>query len=146
MSRASIRFLELRTEAVLGSIRVLNDLLEVALAALAVEPSLRHDLALGLAELVANVCQHEYAAQTDPRGVTVTLDARDDLRLTVGSHGPPFDLEAALARARERDPLEDLEGSGLGLPLLVGLFDEVRCESPPEGGNRITLVKRRGRG
>jgi anti-sigma regulatory factor (Ser/Thr protein kinase) len=143
VSDGAISFLELRTEAVLGSIRVLNELLDVALVALAVEPALRHDLALGLAELVANVCQHEYAADTKTRGVTVTLDARGDLTLTVSSQGPEFDLQAAIARAQARDPLEALDGSGLGLPLLVGLFDDVSNHYEAELGNRITLIKRR---
>ena len=98
---------------------------------------------LGLAELVANVCQHEYANEGDRSGVTVTLDARGDLTLTVTSQGPEFDLQAAIERAQSRDPLAALEGSGLGIPLLVALFDDVSNAYEAERGNRITLVKRR---
>ena len=145
MKTGAISFLEMRTEAVLGSIRVLNDLLEVALRALGVPGDQRHDLALGLAELVANVCQHEYAAVGDSSpGVTVALDARDgDLLLTVTSFGPPFDLKAQIQIATARDPLEELAGSGLGLPLLVALFDELESTYEQGPGNVITLRKRR---
>jgi anti-sigma regulatory factor (Ser/Thr protein kinase) len=137
----AISFLEMRTEAVVGSIRVLNELLEVTLSALGAADALRHDLALGLAELVANVCEHELEDGGDG-AVGVTLDARSgDLLLTVSSAGPRFDLEAALARAADRDPLENLDGSGLGLPLLVGLFDTVSNDYAAEQGNRITLRK-----
>lgn len=145
MSAKAISFLEMRTDAVLGSIRVLNDLLEVALSALGVPDAQRHDVALGLAELVANVCQHEYASGGDvTNGVTVTLDARaKDLVLRVTSHGPPFDLQAAIDKAADRDPLEDLDGSGLGLPLLAGLFDSLECRHEEGQGNQITLTKKR---
>ena len=148
MSEGSISFLEMRTEAVVGSIRVLNDLLGVTLTALGVDEALRHDLALGLAELVANVCEHEYAAEGDDgEGVSISLDARTgDLLLTVSSGGSPFDLEGALARAADRDPLADLDGNGLGLPLLAGLFDAISNDYHPDRGNRITLRKERWRG
>ena len=59
-------FLELRTGASLSSVRVLTDLLEVALRALEVEEASRHDLALGVAELVTNVCRHEYVGEEAP--------------------------------------------------------------------------------
>ncbi len=138
----AISFIEMRTEAVVGSIRVLNDLLEVTLTALGVAEALRHDLALGLAELVANVCEHEVAGGGEGGGVTVTLDARSgDLLLIVSSSGPRFDLQGALDRAAARDPLANLDGSGLGLPLLAGLFDAMSNDYAEESGNRITLRK-----
>lgn len=141
--KGAISFLELRTEAVVGSIRVLNDLLDVALIALGTPEQQRHDLALGLAELVANVCEHELA-NGDDGAVTVSLDVRSgDLELHVCSQGPRFDLDAALERASQRNPLDDLLGSGLGLPLLVGLFDAVEHDYEDGRGNRITLRKRR---
>ena len=51
-------FLELRIGARLAAVRTLNELFEVALRALGVEDPLRHDLTLGVAELVANVVDH----------------------------------------------------------------------------------------
>ena len=139
----AISFLEMRTDAVLGSIRVLNELLEVALTALGIVEAQRHDVALGLAELVANVCQHETSAGGDGR-ITVSLDARsNDLVLRVVSEGPPFDLQDAIEKAANRDPLADLDGSGLGLPLLVALFDSLECSHDGGQGNQITLTKKR---
>lgn len=134
-------FLELRTGATLQSIRVLNDLLEVALRALGVEEALRHDLALGVAELVANVCEHEYG-EGGSGEVTLRLEGGPrELCLAVVSQGAPFDLAAALARAEANDPLEALQGSGLGLPMLVSLFDAVDHRYEQGVGNRITLRK-----
>ena len=141
MSAGTITFLELRTDAVLSSIRVLNQLLEVALLALGVEEGLRHDLALGVAELVANVCEHEYA---DHEGgeVSLRLDTRGDaLELGIRSSGPRFDFDATLAKAQAHDPLEDLDGCGLGLPMLVAMFDEIAHSYEEGQGNLITLRK-----
>lgn len=134
----TITYLELRTGASLSSIRVLNELLEVASRALGVDPSLQHDLALGVAELVANVVEHELEGSNGE--VLVRLEhSGDQLVLTVSSSGPPFDLEAALAHAANHDPLAELQGSGLGLPLLVALFDKIEHDYDAELGNRISL-------
>jgi len=139
-----ISFVELHTSATFASIRVMNDMLDVALRGLAVGEPLRHDLALGLAELVANVCEHEGEGCSSAREVRVRLEVGpEELRLTVSSAGPRFDLEAALRRAAEHDPLAELDGHGLGLPLLVGLFDAVDHAYEELAGNRITLRKRR---
>ncbi len=137
-------FLELRTGATLQSIRVLNDLLEVALRALGIEESLRHDLALGVAELVANVCEHEYGEGEDGVVALRLEGGPREIRLAVTSQGPRFDLEGALRRAAESDPLEALQGSGLGLPMLAELFDALDHHYEEGVGNRITLRKQRG--
>ena len=137
-------FLELRLGARLAAVRVLNDLFEVALAALGVSEALRHDLTLGVAELVANVCDHEYAGAEGE--VLVRLDVREDeVRVTVVSQGAAFDLQGALDRAAAHDPLEALENDvdgGRGLLLLTGLFDEVRLDREADR-NRITLRRAR---
>lgn len=141
---ATATFLELRLGARLAAVRVLNDLFDVALSALGVSEGLRHDLTLGVAELVANVCEHEYAGAEGE--VLVRLDVREDeVRVTVVSQGDTFDLQAALDRAAAHDPLEALEGDldgGRGFVLLTGLFDEVRLEREA-GRNRITLRRSR---
>ena len=137
---APLTFLELRCGAALTSIRILNQLLEVAMASLAVEASLRHDATLAVAELVANVCEHEYAGRQGEVGVKLQVDP-DELRIELSSQGPPFDLTAALARAHASDPLEHLQSGGLGLKLIESLFDEATCEHPG-GVNLIRLRKR----
>lgn len=143
---ATATFLELRIGARLAAVRILNDLFEVALGALGVSEGLRHDLTLGIAELVANVVEHEYAGAEGLGEVLVRLDVRDDeVLVTVVSHGPAFDLQGALDRAAAHDPLEALESDsdgGRGMLLLTGLFDEVRLDREA-GKNRITLRRAR---
>lgn len=136
---AAAGWLELKVGARLAAVRVLNDLVDVALRSLAVGDELRHDVTLGVAELVANVCEHEYGGREGDVGVRLDV-THEDVRVTVLSDGATFDLEAALARARDRDPLET--DGGRGLVLLDALFDEVRLERD-DGKNRITLRKAR---
>jgi anti-sigma regulatory factor (Ser/Thr protein kinase) len=94
---------------------------------------------LGVAELVANVCEHEYGERDGDVGVRLDV-THDEVRVTVLSEGRAFDLDAALERAAALDPLET--DGGRGLVLLTGLFDEVRLEREADR-NRITLRKAR---
>ena len=134
-------FIEVRLGATLTGVRVVNDLVDIALRAVGVEEALRHDVTLGVAELVANVVEHEYRGR--PGEVAIRVDAPPGgLSLTIDSGGPTFDLAAAIARARARDPLEDPGEGGLGLCMLLALFDDVRHE-PRAGGNRLVLTRGR---
>jgi anti-sigma regulatory factor (Ser/Thr protein kinase) len=134
-------FIEVRLGASLVGVRVVNDIVDAAMRALGIDDGTRHDVTLGVAELVANVVEHEYRG--GPGDVAIRLDARPGgLALTIDSAGPAFDLGAAIARARSRDPLRESSDGGLGLAMLVAMFDDVRHERRPEG-NRITLVKGR---
>jgi len=143
MARPAGGFLELRTDARLASVRILSGMLEVALVGLGLPDGLRHDATLAVAELVANVCRHEYAG--GPGEVAVRLEvAAGRLEVRVDSQGEPFDLQAALAEAAARDPLAALEAGGLGLKLVASLFDEVRSEHEDGRGNRVVLVKALG--
>ena len=139
------RWLELSLGAELRAARTVCGLLEVALAALDLDPSLRHDVTLAVAEVVTNVVEHEYRVEGAGAGGQVRLRlevAPDHLRVRVESQGPPFDLAAALRKAAQSDPLADLQGSGLGLILVNALFDEAESAHLPERGNVVTLVKR----
>jgi anti-sigma regulatory factor (Ser/Thr protein kinase) len=133
-------YLEMRTGASLRAARVLNELIDVALRELDVDEATRHDVAMGVAELVANVHEHEYhGAKGD---VLVRVDLQPDaLRVTVESKGPKFDPTAQAVEAP--DPELALEVGGLGFPLLHGLFDSVEHDYEEGRGNRITLTKRR---
>lgn len=135
------RWLELALGAELRAARTVCGLVEVALGALGLDPALRHDVTLALAEVITNVVEHEYAGA--PGLVRLRLEVtRERLWVEVESQGPAFDLVAAVRRAAERDPLEGLQGSGLGLVLVGSLFDEVKSDHEPGRGNVVKLVKR----
>lgn len=135
------RWLEVSLGAELRAARTVCGLLEVALGALGLEASLRHDVTLAVAEVVTNVVEHEYAE--GPGQVRLRLEVGPDrLRVLVESQGAPFDLAAAVRQASQRDPLADLQGSGLGLILVGHLFDEAASAHEPGRGNVVTLIKR----
>lgn len=145
MTAERATYFEVRMPAVLASIRVINEILDVGLRELGVEAGLRHDVGLGIAELVANVHRHEYQGRTDGDVVVrIDLDAQS-LQVTVESHGPRFDPLAAELPKEAPDPLDlpELEAGGLGFPLLHGLFDEVRYDYVDGRGNLVYLKKRR---
>lgn len=134
-------FLELKTGATLRAVRVLNELIDVALRELDVDEATRHDVAVGVAELVANVHEHEYRGGAGD--VAVRLDLKpDQLTVTVQSAGPRFDPFAQATEAPDPE-LGELEVRGLGFPLLHALFDNVSHDYEEGRGNRITLTKSR---
>jgi anti-sigma regulatory factor (Ser/Thr protein kinase) len=145
VSTPKATYLEVRLPAVLASIRVINEILDVALRELKVHDALRHDVALGIAELVSNVHRHEYQGRDDGDVIVrIDLDA-NMLQVTVESHGPRFDPAAVAAPTEAPDPLDfpELESGGLGIPLLHGLFDEVRFGYEEGRGNLVVLRKSR---
>ena len=135
--------LELRCTALLSSVPVLNELLEVAMKALQVEASVRHDVTLAIAELVTNLYRHEYGGREGEVGIGLQAEDRI-LQITVESTGAPFDLAAALKKAEERDPLEELTTGGMGLQLIDTLFDNFESTHEEGVGNRIVLQRRLG--
>ena len=137
MSEAGLPFLELRAGASLAAIRPLSELLGVALRALGADAAAQHDLSLAVAELVSNLQQHEYGGGEGEVGVRLVKEAAA-LRLEVRSGGPAFDLQGALAQAAASP--EGFQGHGLGLPLLVGLFDSIACHQ--EAGQNCFVLRK----
>jgi anti-sigma regulatory factor (Ser/Thr protein kinase) len=133
-------WLELKASAELRAAGVLARLVDVALSGLGVAPSLCHDASLAVAELVANVHEHEYAGADGAVLVRLRL-AADVLELEVESEGPAYDLERTLRESAAKDPLAALESGGQGLRLVAALFDEV--EGQRVGETNRTRLRRR---
>lgn len=99
-------------------------------------------LRLAVEEVCVNVIKHGYAdrvpgpirllCEVDPREVRVTVT--DEAPLFDPAQIPPPDLEAGW---------EDRPIGGLGWHLVRQVVDEVRHEATAQGGNRLTLVKKR---
>jgi hypothetical protein len=79
-------FLEVRIGARLPAVRILNDLLDVALRAVGVDEGVRHDLTLGVAELVANVVEHEGGAGEVGLRLDVLVEPQADLARGPAAH------------------------------------------------------------
>lgn len=129
----STTWLEVKLGAGLAAVRVVNDLLDVALRAAFVDELTRHDTTLAVAELVTNVVEHERPALGDRAEVSIRVDVGDaELVVTVTSPGAGYDVERHIAEARERTTLEESTEGGMGLLILASLFD-VKAGKVPSG-------------
>jgi anti-sigma regulatory factor (Ser/Thr protein kinase) len=97
---------------------------------------------MSVEELCENIIKYGYAGR-EPGPLTIEFAGSDDqVVVAVEDRGRPFDPRQApppdLTSDWDRRPL-----GGLGWHLVHKLMDEVRYEPVAEGGNRVTLVKRR---
>ena len=123
----------------LGRIR---DFLEEACRETGVGRSDTHGLKLAVDEACTNVVEHGYAGMP-PGPLAVSFQEGDrEIAVTIQDRGRPFDP----ARAPAADVVSDWDKrpiGGLGWHLIRQLVDEIRYDSNPETGNRLTLVKKR---
>lgn len=100
------------------------------------------NLQLACDEACTNVIEHAYSGRPGRIRIAVSVYA-DRIQIEVHDTGRPFDPSAVRAPDLEA-PLERRETGGLGLHFMRSIMDEVRFEFG-EGGNRLTMVKRRDR-
>ncbi len=101
-----------------------------------------YSIQLAADEAASNVIEHAY--QGIPNGeIEISCEFRDDaLVIVLHDHGKSFDPRKVRVPDLKAD-LSKRQIGGLGLYLMRRLMDEVRFESAGEGGNRLTMVKRR---
>lgn len=103
------------------------------------------DLKVATSEACTNVIEHAY--QDQPEGgaacITLRLQVKEgELRVEVEDQGSGFDPK----RLPKVEPEERVrQEGGLGIYLMHSLMDEVRIESAPGSGTRVTMVKRPAR-
>lgn len=97
---------------------------------------------LVLEELEMNIMQYAYNPEESAKSrITLTSDA-DRLTIQVVDHGRPFNpLEDAPAPDLDA-ALPERQVGGLGIHLARSMMDEIDYRRE-DGGNRLTLVKRR---
>ena len=104
-----------------------------------------HALKLAVEEICMNVMTHGYDGEAPgPITVTVRCDP-SQLVVTIADRASPF----RPGEAPEPDTRAGWESrpiGGLGWYLVHRLVDEVRHDERPDGGNRVTLVKKRAAG
>ncbi|MCE5334074.1 MAG: ATP-binding protein [Desulfobacteraceae bacterium] len=91
---------------------------------------------LAVDEACANVIRHAYGNVPSGR-IIVTFDvSAENLEIRIRDFGQASDP----ATFKPRD-LADVRPGGLGLHFMRSAFDELRYESPPDGGTLLTMVK-----
>jgi anti-sigma regulatory factor (Ser/Thr protein kinase) len=92
------------------------------------DPPLSH-AKLAVSEAITNVVVHGYPDATEPGPVKVTATLEDHvLRIFVADEGVGF------------APRIDSPGSGLGLPVIAALADDLSVEPGSDGGTRIGIT------
>lgn len=102
-----------------------------------------HDVRLVAEEVCANVIAHGYAGR-EPGPLSLAIDVGgDDVVVRVEDRAPVFDpLRATAPDCDEGWDTRPI--GGLGLHLVRQVAREVRHEARDGGGNRVTVVIRRG--
>jgi serine/threonine-protein kinase RsbW len=98
------------------------------------------DLKLALTEACGNAVRHAYA--DTPGDVSVVFEIADErLLMTVEDRGDGIRVPDALADDHEEPSVRPLE-SGMGMPIIRAIVDELVVESGPDGrGTRVLMVK-----
>ncbi len=102
------------------------------------------DLKVAVSEACTNAIEHAFDDK-GTAGATMLVRLKvgeGEMRVEVVDEGAGFDPKRLPTIPPEE---RDLEKGGLGLYLMQGLMDEVKVESAPGSGTKITLVKRLAR-
>ena len=102
-----------------------------------------YSIQLAADEAASNIIEHAY--EGIPNGeLEITCEMqRGLLTIVLRDHGKPFDPTTVRPPDLKAD-LSERQIGGLGIYLMRKLMDEVRYESVPNGGNTLTLTKRKG--
>jgi len=109
------------------SVAVIRHVLGAFAEALQLPPDLVEDIRLAVTEACTNVVRHAYDG--DPAGSidVVVRPGRGRLEIVIADRG------------RGMAPSPDLDGPGLGLPLIAALADSVELQPVPARGSRLRM-------
>ena len=108
------------------NIAVIRHVLGAFAEALRLPPDVVEDMRLAITEACTNVVRHAYDGEDGPIDVVVRPDG-DRLDVIVSDRG------------RGMGPSPDVEGPGLGLPLIAALAESIEVQDAPVRGNRLRM-------
>jgi serine/threonine-protein kinase RsbW len=127
--------------AELKNLAALRRFVEERMVGLGVDPEAIPGLVLAVDEAATNIIVHGYRNRGGVIEVEVQLE-EGDLVLRLRDQAPPFDPTSVSPPDLTR-PLEERSPGGLGIYLIRQAVDEISYRVAPEGGNELTLVKKR---
>lgn len=102
-----------------------------------------YSIQLAADEASTNIIEHAYAGVENGR---IEIDCNitgDDLKIVIRDNGKSFD-PSSVPEPNVKADLTERKIGGLGMYLMRKLMDDVSYESLPEGGNILTMIKRKG--
>jgi anti-sigma regulatory factor (Ser/Thr protein kinase) len=109
------------------SLGVIRHVLGAFAEALRLPPDLVEDIRLAVTEAATNVVRHAYDGDEGPIDVVVR-PSRNRLEIVISDRG------------RGMAASTDVEGPGLGLPLIAALADSVELQEIPADGSRLKMA------
>ncbi len=101
-----------------------------------------YSIQLATDEAASNVIEHAYAGIADGQLEISGNVAAETITIVLRDTGRPFDTSAVRQPNLNAD-LSQRQVGGLGMYLMRKLMDEVRYEIQDDGGNLLTLIKRK---
>lgn len=136
---------EIERAAIPESLEAIRDFIEGSCREARVGKAAAHGLVVAVDEACNNIVEHGYAGEK-PGPIGVSFDAEEErIVVAITDRGRAFDPKDAPAPDLHSDWKERRVG-GLGWHLIRQFVDEIRYDPDAENGNRLTLVKRVGRG
>lgn len=132
---------EITCPATVGHLPELLALLDETAAEAGLTDEIVFPLHLATEEAATNVIMHGYSDAPGPLTLRVEITP-DAVAVTLTDEASPFDPNCAPSPPL-KGTVEDRPIGGLGWHFIREVTDEVRHETPPGGGNRLTLIKHR---
>jgi serine/threonine-protein kinase RsbW len=97
---------------------------------------------LAVDEACSNIIDHAYGGEDRGEMLCSVIINDDGLIVILQDQGTPFNPQE-IPDPQVNVPLEKLKPRGVGVYLMRKMVDEVHYEYSPEGGNMLTLIKRK---
>ena len=125
-----------------ASLEKIRDYFSRASAEAGLDEEAVFDVQLAVDEAASNVIDHAYEGECESEIECGYELLKDGLKLNLHDHGKPFDPEKVELPDIISDPTRRKEG-GLGLYFMRQMMDEVNFSFSGDGGNDLTMIKRR---
>jgi len=102
-----------------------------------------YSIQLATDEASANIIEHAYGGEGNGEISIDCLWSGDAFEIVIRDRGKSFD-PAHVPEPNLTDDLSRRKIGGLGMYLMRRLMDEVDYRSTPDGGNTLTMTKRKG--
>jgi serine/threonine-protein kinase RsbW len=97
---------------------------------------------LAVDEACTNIIEHAYHGEGGGDIVCTCKVLRDGIKVVLCDRATPFCPET-MPDPVLNAPLEEVKPRGLGMFLMRKMMDDVKFETSPRGGNRLTMIKHR---